>query len=201
MTLAAGATRRLLAMAACVVALPLAAQGGGDTATVVPRPAFGAGLVWVMPLPLTPREIAARLSGRSEAELVDSAVTAFTTQYLEAMAAERAAAAAGATPSWTTTIGGQPVGLDSRYVYLGPLKVPSFLIALLPIRWPQANPMLWDQQREWNAMREDINVAGRRGAILDELEAAGRALRAEREAQREFEANQRRPPPPIEDPA
>ncbi|MGD9522973.1 MAG: hypothetical protein AB7N73_00805 [Gemmatimonadales bacterium] len=189
-----------LAAAMLWLAPAAAAQGSPDSGTVVPRPSFGAGMVWVMPLPLTPREIASRLSGKSEAELLDSTVAAFTTQYLEAMAAERAASASGALPSWTTTIGGQTVGLDSRYVYLGPLKVPSFLIALLPIRWPQANPMLWDQQREWNAMREDINVAGRRGAILDELEAAGKALRAEREAQREFEANQRRPPPPIEDP-
>jgi hypothetical protein len=180
---------------------PLVAQTGGDSATVVPRPSFAGGLVWVMPLPLTPREIAARLTGKSERELLDSTVAAFTTRYLEAMAAERAASAAGAPPSWTTTIGGKTVGLDSRYVYLGPLKVPSFLIALLPISWPQVNPMLWDQQRERGAMLEDINVAGRRGAILDELEAAGRALRAEREARREFEANQRRPPPPIEDPA
>jgi len=187
---------------ALLVAQPLVAQSALSDTSVAHRlrPQFAGGTVWIMSLPMSPREIASRLTGKSPGELLDSTVTAMTMQYLEAMDAERAARGEGRMPSWTTEIGGQTVGLDSRYVYLGPLKVPTFLIALLPIKFPGINPTEWDRQRTLDLMRYDIRTAGARQANLAEFGEAVKQLRAEREARREFEANQRRPPPEDEDP-
>lgn len=180
----------------------LAAQRGAVDSSVAHRlrPNFAGGTVWIMSLPMSPREIASRLTGKSPDELLDSTVTAMTMQYLEAMDAERAARGEGRRPSWTTDLGGQTVGLDSRYVYLGPLKVPTFLIALLPIKFPGINPTAWDRQRTLDLMRYDIRTAGARQANLAEFGEAVKQLRADREARREFETNQRRPPPKDEDP-
>lgn len=180
----------------------LAAQTGTTDTSLAHRlrPHYAGGTVWVMSLPMSPREIASRLTGKSPGELLDSTVTAMTMQYLEAMDAERAARGEGKMPSWTTEIGGNMVGLDSRYVYLGPLKVPTFLIALLPIKFPQVNPTEWDRQRTLDLMRHDMRTAGARQANLAEFGEAVKQLRLEREARREFEANQRRPPPEDEDP-
>lgn len=165
-----------------------------DPADSVPRitPRYGTGLLWVEPLPLTPREIAALLSGRSDSQLLDSAITALTQKYLDAMADE-VRAQPSALPSWTTTVGDQTLGIDSRFIYLGPLKVPTFLLALLPIN-VQPNPTQAAMVRKLNSMREDLLTAGRRSANLAEFKDAVRQLREQKEAEAQFEQNRRTPP-------
>ncbi len=172
-------------------ALPLVAQDS-SAAPRRPAPRYGTGQVWVEPLPMTPREIAALLSGKSNRELVDSAVTALTQKYLDAMADE-VANAPPALPSWTTSIGGQEVGLDSRWIHLGPLKIPTMLLALLPIN-VQPNPTEAALNAKLNRMREDLLIAGQRAANLAEFKAAVKQLREQKEAERRFEQNQRTPP-------
>lgn len=197
-----GRARAALTCLALVVVRSVSAQSGAPDTSVTNRlrPNFAGGTVWIRSLPMSPREIASRLTGKSPGELLDSTVTAMAMRYLEAMDAERAARGEGKLPSWTTEIGGKTVGLDSRYVYLGPLKVPTILIALLPIRFPEVNPTQWDRQRTLDLMRYDLRTAGARQANLAEFGEAVKQLRLEREARREFEANQRRPPPEDEDP-
>lgn len=189
---------RALAWAALMlVVAPVTAWGQDSVATrrrVAPR--FGSGIVWVEPLPFTPREIAAMLSGRSPSELHDSAVVALTQQFLDAMAMQAERDRANLPPNWTTSIGGQTVGLDQQWIYLGPLKVPTILLALLPIDYG-GNPTEIDRARRLAAMRDDLLIAGRRSANLAEFQEAVRALRAEREQQREFERNRRTPPGEI----
>lgn len=168
-----------------------AAQAASDTLRLTPR--YGTGLIWVEPLPLTPREIAALLSGKSESQLLDSAITALTQRYLDAMADELRDQPP-ALPSWVTTVDGKEVGIDSRFIHLGPLKVPTFLLALLPIN-VQPNPTQAAMVRKLGAMREDLLTAGRRSANLAEFKDAVRALREQKEAEAEFERNRRTPPP------
>lgn len=174
-------------------AAPLAAQVPDSSKTRI-KPSFGSGVVWVEPLPMTPRELAALLTGKSERQLSDSAVVAITQHFLEAVAAAEAQRTASGRPDWTTTIGDQPVGLDERWIYLGPIKVPTALLALLPIN-VMANPTEVAAARKRNSMREDILTAGWRAANLADTKKAIRALREEKERDREFERNRRTPPP------
>jgi hypothetical protein len=171
----------------------VSAQGGeGPVRRIAPR--FGGGVVWVEPLPFTPRELAAMLSGRSPSQIQDSAVVALTQHFLEAMAEQALREQANRPADWTTTIGGQTVGLDQQWLYLGPLKVPTILLALLPIDFG-GNPTEIDRARRMAAMRDDLLIAGRRSANLAEFREAVRQLRDEREAAREFERNRRAAPP------
>ncbi len=88
------------------------------------RPHYGDGRLWVRPLDESPRAIARTLTGKTDRELTDSAVTSMVQTYLDAMAKEQAANRES-LPSWTTKIGGKTVGLDSKWVYLGPIKIPT----------------------------------------------------------------------------
>lgn len=179
--------------------VPLGAQTP-DTAPRVLTPRFGSGLVWVEPLPMTPRELASLLSGQSQEQISDSAVVALTQQFLDAIAAARAVdSMAQYRPDWTTTLGGQPVGLDDRWIYLGPIRLPTMLLALLPLN-VMPNPTEAAMARKRDAMREDIATAGRRSANLAEFSRVIKQLREQREAEREFERNRRIPPEDTEPP-
>ncbi|MGH7582925.1 MAG: hypothetical protein ACREL5_06860 [Gemmatimonadales bacterium] len=156
------------------------------------RPHYGDGRLWVEPLPEAPRQIARRLTGKTDAELADSAVTAMVQTYLDEMAAEHQANPE-ALPSWTTKIAGKTVGIDQRWIYLGPLKVPTALLALLPIRM-QANPTEAEYNAKLQQMRADLYEAARRAETYDEFKDALKALREQTEYRREFEKNQRIPP-------
>jgi len=164
-----------------------------DTVAIPPAgpsrlaPHFNGGLVWTAPLPMTPQEMANRLTGKTHIELVDSAVTAIIQQYLDQMAEERAHLGP-ALPAWTTTIGGKTVGIDQKWIYLGPIKVPTALLALLPINL-QGNPTQAEFNRKLNVMREDLFDAARRAANYEEFKRAVKDLHDETERQREFKRN------------
>jgi len=179
-----------------VAGAPLSAQS--DSIRQRLRPQFGSGLVWVEPMPMTPRELAALLTGLPADQVADSAIAALTDQFFEAMAAARAAdSLRNYRPDWTTSIAGQTVGLDERWIHLGPIKLPSMLLALLPIN-VMPNPTEAALARRRSMMREDILTAGARSANLAEFSRAVKALRAQREADREFERNRRTPPDDTE---
>jgi hypothetical protein len=156
------------------------------------RPRYGDGRLWVQPLPESPRQIASALTGQSPAELADSAVAKIIQTYLEEMAKERAESPA-ALPSWTTKIGGKTVGLDQKWIYLGPLKIPTALLALLPIKL-QGNMSNYQFNQQLQQMRADLFEAARRSETYDEFKAAVKDLRQQKEREREFKKNQRTRP-------
>jgi len=150
-------------------------------------PAMGEGKLWIRPLPAPPRELAQALA-RSHVELVDSAVSeivqAFVDSILNSPAAEGAA-----PPSWTTQIGGKTFGIDSKYIYLGPLRIPSAVLALLPIKGGAS--VEFSQANRLALIREDLVRASARARTLEDFKRAVRELRAERERLKELERNQR----------
>lgn len=156
-------------------------------------PHYGTGKLWVEPLTETPRTIARTLTGKTDAQLDDSAITAMVQTYLNQMDQERREHPSS-LPSWTTKIGGKTVGLDQRWIYLGPLKVPTALLALLPIH-VQANPTEAEFNAKLQVMRNDLMEAARRSATYDDFKEAVKELHAETERQRQFKKNQSIPPP------
>lgn len=162
----------------------------GATAGLQPR--YGNGRLWVAPMVVSPREVARTLTGKSDKELTDSAVTAMVQTYLDAMAREQAESP-NTLPSWTTKIGGKTVGIDSKWIYLGPLKIPTMLLALLPINI-QANPTQAQFNAKLQLMRADLLDAARRADNYDEFKKAVKDLHDQTERAREFKKNQRTPP-------
>lgn len=150
-------------------------------------PAMGEGKLWVRPLPAPPRELAQTLA-QTHAELVDSAVSAIVTAYIDSILS--APAAPGARPpSWTTQIFGKTFGLDSKYIYLGGLRIPSAVLALLPIKG--GTTLEYSQANRLALIREDLARASARAQTLEDFKRAIRELRAERERLKEIERNQR----------
>ena len=166
---------------------------GSTPATVSPfRQRFGNGSLWVRPLPVTPLEIAQQISGLSRKQIADSVVTEIIQGYLDRMAEERAQQGP-ALPSWTTMLGGKKVGVDQKWIYLGPIKIPAALLALLPIS-AGGNPTAAEYNKRLSAMREDLFEAARRSANYDEFKRAVQGLREETQRKRDFEKNRRTPP-------
>jgi hypothetical protein len=154
-------------------------------------PALGEGKLWVQPLPAPPQEIAEAYN-KSHVELVDSAVSAIVQQYIDSVLNAPADPNA-ALPSWTTKIMGKTFGIDSKFIYLGPLKIPSALLAFLPINGGGLT-MEYSKASRMASIRADLVYAAQRSATLDDFKRAVRELRAERERQRELERNQRKTP-------
>ena len=103
------------------------------------------------------------------------------------------AAPGSAPPSWTTQIFGKTFGIDSKYIYLGGLKIPSAVLALLPIKSGGAS-MEYSQASRLAAIREDLAYAAQRSQTMDDFKRAVRELRAERERRRQLEENQKKKP-------
>jgi len=154
-------------------------------------PDYAHGLLWVRPLPLPPRELAQRLR-KSQAELVDSAVSATIQAFLDSVAREPGADRA-TLPAWTTEVAGKKVGLDGKWLYLGGLKIPAAVLALLPISGGTNQQRAFDRT---NDLLTDLRLAATRAATVDEFKQAIRDLRRQKQEEREFERNRRTPPPP-----
>ncbi len=154
-------------------------------------PARASGTVWVRPLPLAPRELAARLS-RSHSELADSAVTAIIQGFLDSIAMDPASKAVH-PPDWTTTLGGAKFGLDSRWIYVAGLKIPTALLALLPMPAGGNDQMAFDRS---DVLYRDLRQAAQRSANVADFKKAIKDIRERKEAERQFQKNQRTAPPP-----
>jgi hypothetical protein len=154
------------------------------------RPDIGEGKLWVPPLPFAPRELAQRLT-RSHYELVDSAVTEIVQNYIDSMLASPVPFDAK-PPAWTTKIAGKTFGIDQNYIYLGGLKIPSAILALLPLP-AMSNIDLRSSQR-LNDIRADLQYAAARAQNMEDFKRAIRELRERRARELEFERNQKRAP-------
>jgi hypothetical protein len=153
-------------------------------------PALGDGRLWVRPLPVPPKELAARL-GKDHVELVDSAVTAIVQQYLDSIAHEPGADEVR-LPDWTATVSGRKFGLDSRNIYIAGLKIPAAVLALLPIPSGGNQQRALDHTGAWIA--EDLRRAAQRSTTIDEFKRAVKDLRREKQRQKELERAQHERP-------
>lgn len=169
---------------------PPSPTGTGRRTVPSLRPQMGEGTLWVRPLPLAPQELAQRLT-RSHFELVDSAVSAIVQAYIDSIVRTPAPLDAR-PPSWTTKIAGKTFGLDANNIYLGGLKIPTAVLALLPL--PAMSNIDLRNAHRLNDIRADLQYAAARAQTMEDFKRAIRELRAQREREREFERNQRRSP-------
>lgn len=153
-------------------------------------PRYGDGTVWISPYPESPTELADRIR-RSHGQLVDSAVTAIVQAYLDSLALEPGADRAQ-LPSWVADVGGAKFGLDSKYIYIAGLKIPSVVLALIP--FPQGNVDQALANRRLQDLRADLFQAAQRAENAAEFKKAIREIRERKQQEEEFERNRRTPP-------
>jgi hypothetical protein len=100
-----------------------------------------------------------------------------------------AAAPRRAPGDWTVERNGRKYGIDPQFIRLGPVSIPTAVLALLPIN-AQANPNEIERDRALRYMNRDISYHAQRAITEDEFRRNVRNLRERKERER---AEQRGP--------
>ena len=156
-----------------------------NAALVAPR--VGDGRLWVSPRPALPASVAEALYGDTVARnteavarlrvMVDS-----LNQILDQVQRERQ------RPSWTVGggEGGIPkFGIDSQYIHIAGIKIPTMALALLGNLLPQGNFDEEMRSRHLQLMREDILRAADRAQTFQDFRRYVRELRERKQAERD----------------
>jgi hypothetical protein len=158
---------------------------------------FGDGRLWVRPWDAIAAAVAGAgrdtIGAATHVALLDSAITARIHAFLDTLSPD--SFATPSPPTWKTDINGQTWGIDGKWIYLGGLKLPTAVLALLPI--PQGNYDAAKRDAELQRIREDILRAARRAEDAAQFRKYVEETRKRRDAEREAKKNQAIPPDSI----
>lgn len=147
--------------------------GGGETRGVQPH--YNDPRLWgepgsVVSAPKTP------------AERLDSLIGTVIAPYNDSM---RVANAGKRAPGdWTVDHNGKKYGIDQKFIRLGPVSIPTAILALLPLNKIGGNPTVMDRDRRNNAMHDEIFSQAQRAVNDADFEKAVRSIRERKERQR-----------------
>jgi hypothetical protein len=168
----------------------LAASPAAVGPHIVSPPQVGDGRLWVLPRPALPSDVADALYEPQENRdttvvrrlraMVDS-LNVFIDQ--DQRSRQR--------PVWTTDIAGKVFGIDSQFIHVAGIKIPTAALALLPINLPQGNYGEQMRARQLDEMRQDLMQAARRTETLRLFKQYVRDLRARKQAERDAERQAR----------
>lgn len=157
---------------------------------LVLEPALGNGLAWISPRPALPATIADALYGDTAQNdraavgrlraMVDSLNVVLDEEQRERQ-----------KPTWTTQIAGSTFGIDSQYIHVAGIKIPTALLALLPIRLPEGNYGEEQRARQLEEMRQDLMQAARRTQTLYDFRQYVHELRERKQAEHDFAKRQK----------
>lgn len=159
--------------------------------------ALGDGRVWIRPWDAIAAAVAGAGDDSADAAThvarIDSAITARIMAFLDTLPPDPAALPQ--PQRWVTEIAGQPWGVDGQWIYLGNLKLPTAILALLPL--PQGNYEQAQKAAEMQRIRLDILQAARRAESAAQFRKYVEETRKRRDAEREAAKNQRTKPDSI----
>lgn len=141
---------------------------------------YGSGRLWVGPIEAQLGVVGPSENPSSHAARVDSAVRAKLLAFIDTIPAD-----SFATPPvrpWVTEIDGQKWGVDGSWIYLGGLKIPSILLALLPL--PQGNYGQAREAQELARIREQIMQAAWQSQTNADFRRYVREIRERKDAER-----------------
>lgn len=148
---------------------------GGPLAGI--RPSYDTPRLY--PGPERPFVVAPRAS-RPTAREIDQEVRRRLAGINDSLAALPAQRAPG---DWTFEKGGKKYGVDQQKIYLGPVTLPTALLALLPLN-VQGNPTEIDRGRALAYQRRDIDFQARKAVTDEEFKDAVKRIRARRDRER-----------------
>jgi len=164
-----------------------------DPNAALVAPHVGDGRLWVSPRPALPAAVAEALYGDTVARnteavarlrvMVDS-----LNQVLDEVQRERQ------RPSWTVGggEGGIPkFGIDSQYIHVAGIKIPTMALALLGNLLPQGNFDEGMRARQLQDMRTDLLRAADRAQSFQDFRRYVRELRERKQAERDAERRRR----------
>ncbi|MGH7569885.1 MAG: hypothetical protein ACREL9_13120 [Gemmatimonadales bacterium] len=153
-------------------------------------PLPGDGRLWVNPRPAFPAAVADVLYGdqsRRDSVAVGRlrAMVDSLNQVLDAEQREHR------RPAWVTEVAGTKFGIDSQFIHVAGIKIPTAALALLGNLLPAGNYDEAQRAKQLQGMREDILQAARRTQTLQEFRRYVKELRARKQAEREAEKRTR----------
>lgn len=196
----AARSRRVVIVAAPLPAAPLEvplrppSRFGPVGAPFSAGPQLGDGRVWVTPRPALPADLAevvyhSDTAGRDER--VASRLAAMLDSVNLLIDAEQRARR---RPTWGTEVAGVPFALDSQYITIAGIKIPTTTLAMLGNMLPPGNYEGSLRARAFETMRQDLLQAAARTTTFKDFQRYVRELRERKQAERD--AARARPVPP-----
>ncbi|MGI9090332.1 MAG: hypothetical protein ACR2GG_04415 [Gemmatimonadaceae bacterium] len=84
---------------------------------------------------------------------------------------------------WTFQRNGQKYGMDSKFIRLGPVSIPTAILALLPLN-ANANPTTTERSQTLNSRHDEIFANAQRGINEADFQKAVREIRQRKERER-----------------
>ena len=117
---------------------------------------------------------------KTVAQTIDSIIGVAIAPYNDSVAA---AAQKRDPTDWTVEKGGYKWGIDKRAIRLGPVSIPTALLAMLPLNL-QGNPTTIQRDRSYAAMNQDIAWHARQAINEADFMKAVRSIRERKERER-----------------
>ncbi|HET6761499.1 MAG TPA: hypothetical protein VFH13_05325 [Gemmatimonadaceae bacterium] len=117
---------------------------------------------------------------KTVAETIDGLIAEAIAPYNDSVAA---AAKKRDPTDWTIEKGGYKWGMDQRAIRLGPVSIPTALLAMLPLNL-QGNPTTMQRERSYAAMNQDIAWHARQAINEADFTKAVRSIRQRKERER-----------------
>jgi hypothetical protein len=117
---------------------------------------------------------------KTVAQAIDSIIVDAIAPYNDSVAA---AAQRRDPTDWTIKKGGYKWGMDSKAIRLGPLSIPTALLAMLPLNIT-GNPQAYERNRAYAAMNRDINWHAQQAINEADFMKAVRGIRERKERER-----------------
>jgi len=143
----------------------------------------GSGNLWVRPLEGRIGVIGPSPDIATHVARVDAAIRAKIMAFIDTMPIDSFATPPMVTPWVTESEDGKTWGVDPAWIYLGDFKIPSALLALIPM--PQGNIDLARQEGELMRIREEIMFAARQAQNNEEFRHFVKEIRKRKDAERE----------------
>lgn len=145
--------------------------GGGPSRGV--KPSYSDGRLWTPPAQIV-------APPKTVAQTIDSLIAEGIAPYNDSVAA---AAGRRDPTDWTIQKGGYKWGIDKRAIRLGPVSIPTALLALLPLNL-QGNPTTIERDRSFAAMNRDISFHAQQAINDADFMKAVRSIRERKERER-----------------
>ncbi|MFL5462799.1 MAG: hypothetical protein ACJ8AC_01995 [Gemmatimonadaceae bacterium] len=145
--------------------------GGGPVRGV--RPSYSDGRLWTPPQPIV-------APPKTVAQTIDSLIADGIRPYNDSIAA---VAQQRDPTDWTIKKGGYKWGIDKRAIRLGPVSIPTALLAMLPLNI-QGNPTTIERDRTFAAMNRDITWHAQQAINDADFMKAVRSIRERKERER-----------------
>lgn len=124
---------------------------------------------------------------RTPAEQLDSVIIATVGPYNDSVAAARSGRAPG---DWTFERNGRKYGVDQKYIRLGPVSIPTAVLALLPLNVGGGQSM-FDRANTTNGRSAEIFTQAQRGINEADFQKAVRSIRERKERERSQKERER----------